>query len=88
MSTEALPAEPREAPIVSSLGTEPWNEAWWKAAKGDRITFAYMVGIHVLALVGVVFFPQPSWKVFAATAVIFSSSWSIPISCCVNSTIY
>ena len=50
-------------PIVSSLGPEPWNAPWWKAAKGDRVTFVYMMTIHVLALIGLVFFAVPGWKV-------------------------
>jgi stearoyl-CoA desaturase (delta-9 desaturase) len=71
--TAQLPivVERDDAPIVSSLGPEPWNEAWWKPAKGDRITFAYIMGIHLLALAGIIFFPEPGWKVIAVTAVIF-----------------
>lgn len=75
----AIPAEPfppfllpiqtqkgllmKDAPIVSSLGTEPWNAPWWKAARGDRFTLAYLILIHVLALAGLIFFPEPGWKI-------------------------
>ncbi len=58
---------PKDAPIVSSLGPEPWRAPWWKPAKGDRITFFYLMLIHVLALIGLVFFPVPGWKVALAT---------------------
>lgn len=76
MTADALPdvqpARPRvkEAPIVSSLGPEPWKAPWWKAAKGDRVTFFYLMSIHLLAVAGIVFFPQPGWKIFLASFVI------------------
>jgi fatty-acid desaturase len=60
----------RDTPIVSSLGSEPWAAPWWKPAKGDGPTFFYIVLIHVLALIGLVFFPTPGWKVIVATVTI------------------
>lgn len=56
-----------DAPIVSSLGPEPWKSPWWKTAKGDRATFYYIVAIHILAAIGLVFFPMPGWKVIVAS---------------------
>ena len=58
------------APIVSSLGTEPWNAPWWKTAKGDRATFLYLMAIHLLAIAGVIFFPVPGWKIATGTLVL------------------
>ena len=70
----AEPSSPRvtrrDTPIVSSLGSEPWTAPWWKPAKGDGPTFFYIVLIHVLALIGLVFFPMPGWKVIVATVAI------------------
>jgi len=63
----ALRTESKDAPIVSSLGPEPWKAPWWKPAKGDRATFGYLIAIHVLAAIGLVLFPVPGWKVMAAT---------------------
>lgn len=60
----------RDTPIVSSLGSEPWTAPWWKPSKGDGPTFFYIVLIHVLALIGLVFFPTPGWKVIVATVAI------------------
>ena len=60
-------ARPTPAPIVSSLGTEPWRGPWWKIADGDAATFYYVVAIHILAAVGLVFFATPGWPVIAAT---------------------
>jgi stearoyl-CoA desaturase (delta-9 desaturase) len=56
-----------DTPITSSLGTEPWKSPWWKIAKGDHVTFFYIVGIHILAAIGLVFFPTPGWRVMVAT---------------------
>jgi len=70
-TAQAVESTGRETPIVSSLGPEPWKAPWWKAAKGDRVTFVYLMGIHLLAIVGIVAFPAPGWKVMVATAVIF-----------------
>jgi stearoyl-CoA desaturase (delta-9 desaturase) len=65
------PSEPEtqsaDAPITSSLGAEPWKAPWWRTAKGDAPTFYYIVTIHVLAAIGVVFFATPGWRVISAT---------------------
>lgn len=55
-----------EAPIVSSLGPEPWNAPWWKTTTGDRPTFFFIVTIHILAAIGLVFFPTPGWRIIVA----------------------
>src|SRR5260221_11195062 len=57
-------------PIVSSLGPEPWKAPWWKPAKGDRATFAYIVAIHLLAVIGLIAFPRPGWIVALVTVVV------------------
>lgn len=68
---EELPTQrtprPTDTPIVSTLGTEPWNSPWWKTAAGDRATFVYIIVIHLLAAVGLLFFAQPGWKVIVST---------------------
>jgi sn-1 stearoyl-lipid 9-desaturase len=62
----------KEAPIVSSLGAEPWKAPWWKPAKGEAVTFYYLMGIHALALAGLIFFPTPGWKIALAS---FAIAW-------------
>jgi fatty-acid desaturase len=63
----AIAAKPRDTPILSSLGSEPWKSSWWKTAAGARPTLYYIVAIHILAIAGVVFFPAPGWRTIAAT---------------------
>jgi fatty-acid desaturase len=58
---------PVDAPVISSLGPEPWKSPWWKPAAGDGPTFFYIVLIHLFAVAGVVFFPTPGWRVIVAT---------------------
>ncbi|MGH9579869.1 MAG: acyl-CoA desaturase [Terriglobales bacterium] len=44
----------------------PWEQPFWKPARGKEGVFIYLVGIHVLAIIGLVLFPLPSLPVFAA----------------------
>lgn len=57
----------RDTSIVSSLGAEPWKAPWWKPAKGEAPVFFYVVTIHLLAAIGLIFFSRPSWQIVAAT---------------------
>jgi len=70
-SVAGVPTErastPIAAPIVSSLGPEPWKAPWWKTADGDGATFYYLIAIHILAAVGLCFFAVPGWRVVVAT---------------------
>ena len=45
----------------------PWTQPWWKADGDSRLTLAYLLLIHVLAVVGILLFPVPGWKIFLAT---------------------
>ena len=42
----------------------PWEQPFWKPAKGKLGVLTYLVLIHVLAIVGVILYPVPSLKVF------------------------
>lgn len=64
--TETIPRR-LDAPIVSTLGPEPWKAPWWRTTEGDRATFAFIVGIHVLAAIGLVLYPAPGWRVIVST---------------------
>src|SRR5206468_11993509 len=45
----------------------PWDRPFWKPVHGKEGVFAYLVLIHVLAVVGLVFFPVPNLKVVGMT---------------------
>ena len=45
----------------------PWEMPFWKPARGNEGTLAYLVAIHVLAIVGLILFPLPSLKIFGWT---------------------
>ncbi|HKR66904.1 MAG TPA: fatty acid desaturase [Thermoanaerobaculia bacterium] len=67
--TDSIPA-PRDSAIASSLGPEPWKAPWWKPAEGDYPTFFYIVLIHILAVIGLVFYAEPGWKIAIATVIL------------------
>jgi fatty-acid desaturase len=61
-----------DAPILSSLGPEPWKAPWWKPAKGEWGTFVYVVAIHILGIAGLIAFPLPGWRIILIT---FAITW-------------
>lgn len=48
----------------------PWTMPWWQAAEGRGGALFYIVLIHLLALVGIILFPLPGWRVLAVAIVI------------------
>ena len=42
----------------------PWTLPWWKADGENFFVMVYIVSIHVLAVVGIILFPLPGWRVF------------------------
>lgn len=42
----------------------PWDQPFWKPARGKEGVLLYLVLIHVLAAIGLILFPLPSLKVF------------------------
>ncbi len=49
--------------------SRPWDRPWWKPTRGKEAVFFYLAAIHVLAVIGLVMFPVPGWKVFALTMI-------------------
>jgi fatty-acid desaturase len=47
----------------------PWTLQWWKVEGENTRTLVYIIAIHVLALIGIVLFPIPGWKVFLAALI-------------------
>jgi len=43
----------------------PWEQPFWKPARGQEGTFAFLILTHVLAVVGLILFPLPSLPVLA-----------------------
>src|SRR6184192_337698 len=42
----------------------PWTLPWWRADGENFWTMIYIVAIHILAVLGLVLFPLPGWKIF------------------------
>ncbi|HVU50211.1 MAG TPA: hypothetical protein VHL80_05975 [Polyangia bacterium] len=49
---------------------QPWRRSWFYAARGDEPTLAWMILIHLSALVGMILFPLPGWRIVL-------TAWSI-----------
>ena len=48
----------------------PWKQPWWRPTKGDELFFAWIVLIHVGAIVGLVLAPLPGWRVLLGAGVL------------------
>src|SRR5713226_7251581 len=48
----------------------PWEQPFWKPAPGKAGILIYLVLIHVLAVVGLIFFPLPSLRVLGLTLLV------------------
>ncbi len=71
MTASTLPTLDPAIPTLDPVhGAEwaPWKMPWWRPAPSDRLTFAWMILIHVGAVVGLVLTPIPGWRVFLAAA--------------------
>ncbi len=47
--------------------TRPWEQPFWKPARGKGGVLFYLVLIHVLAVIGLILFPLPRLPVFGVT---------------------
>lgn len=45
----------------------PWTQPWWKVDGNNRSVLVYLLLVHAMAVVGILLFPAPGWKVFLAT---------------------
>lgn len=63
----------RRAPLPDLDASElaklqPWKQPWWRPTRGDAMTLAWIIAIHVGAVLGLILAPVPGWKIFLATA--------------------
>ena len=56
-----------EVGTVRSEMARPWERPFWQPAPKKGMVLLYLVLIHVLAVVGLVLYPLPSWKVLGLT---------------------
>src|SRR5713226_6100735 len=61
--------------------SRPWDRPFWKPVRGKEGVFAYLILIHVLAIVGLILFPLPSLKVFGI-AVLFLAFGGLGTTVC------
>jgi fatty-acid desaturase len=61
--------------------TRPWEQPFWKPARGKGAVLFYFVLIHVLAIIGLILFPLPSPKVFGL-ALLLAALGGLGITVC------
>ena len=59
----------------------PWERPWWQYSAGNGPVLFYFVLVHVLAVVGLILFPLPSWPVLTI-ALILASLGGLGTSVC------
>jgi stearoyl-CoA desaturase (delta-9 desaturase) len=50
----------------------PWTRPWWQYSEGNGATFFYIILVHVLAIIGLILFPIPDWRVLTVALVLAS----------------
>jgi stearoyl-CoA desaturase (delta-9 desaturase) len=50
----------------------PWEQPFWKPARGKGAILVYLLLIHVLAVMGLIFFPLPSMKTLGLTLLLIA----------------
>ena len=51
------------AQALEGLAVPPWEWPWWRMRNHDALVLPWFVLIHVTALVGLILFPWPGWRV-------------------------
>ena len=51
-------------------GIRPWEEPFWKPAPGKAGILFYILLIHVLAVIGLILFPLPGWKILSLALIL------------------
>jgi stearoyl-CoA desaturase (delta-9 desaturase) len=61
--------------------TQPWTRPWWKPSEGNGAVLFYILSVHALAIIGLILFPLPNWRVLV-TALVVASIGGIGTSVC------
>jgi len=50
----------------------PWERSWWWTTPEDAFTLGWIVLIHVTAVIGLILFPLPGWRLLGGA---FALAW-------------
>ena len=50
----------------------PWTRPWWQYSEGNGPVLFYIVIVHALALIGLILYPLPDWRVLVAALAVAS----------------
>ena len=58
--------------VLSTSGVEagsvvpPWEWSWWRTRQQGAWVFYWIIGVHLLAILGLILFPLPGWGIAGA----------------------
>lgn len=58
---------------IRLIDEQPWKRPFWQYSRGNGLVLLYIIFIHVTAVVGLVLFPSPGWRVLAVSLAIASA---------------
>lgn len=67
--------------IATRRQPRPWDRPFWKPVRGKEGVFAFLVVIHILAVIGLIFFPLPSLRVLGF-ALLFTALGGLGTTVC------
>ena len=59
----------------------PWEQPFWRPARGKAAVFVYLLLIHILAVVGLILFPFPGMKILGF-ALVFTALGGLGTTIC------
>jgi fatty-acid desaturase len=48
---------------ISITDEKPWTRPWWQYSEGNGAVLFYIILVHVLAVIGLILFPLPDWRI-------------------------
>jgi len=54
------------------IDEQPWTRPWWQYSKGNGSVLFYIVSVHVLAVIGLILFPLPGWRLLGVALAVAS----------------
>jgi fatty-acid desaturase len=56
--------ETSQPPSIRDLPAQPVDWPWWRTTRHDVLVLPWFILIHLTAIVGLILFPLPGWRVF------------------------
>jgi fatty-acid desaturase len=64
--------ETSQLPLICDRPVHPSEWPWWRSTRQDAMVLPWFILIHLTAVVGLILFPLPGWRVFLGA---FALAW-------------